>query len=477
VSSNTERQIASLGDRDILLRPELSDEYTSAAFGEIEHIIPVGYAAAVDSTDSLRVLAVSDGDYSAWRRSVSDCATPTPQLQFVRLENESRFSDEVIFNKLSVKPGDTLDHAQLQNDIAHIYGLGFIRHAQYRVVEENGRSGVVIDVQQDTRGTDFIETGLGLSGDGRGSYLDLRAAYLKTDLTERGAEFRAAIQVGSAFGLETGAYVPLDNNLRWIIKPQVFLSRREMLAFDDGGHPLLSLDIEELGGKFGFGREFGRHAGIFAGVSRYAGKVSVNIGDPAIGSYRFDGSDFTVYGIYDRLDDLYMPSYGSRFTMEYVRSLESLGADQDFEQIRASLFTAHSWDEHTVWVASRFNTTLDDNAPVYALYTGGGFLNMSGYESNELVGQHFGFSMLGYRYRLGEGGLLPAYVGGTLEYGGAAERSKDVYGEGDLTGSFYLGYNSPIGPLYLGYGWNREQSGVVFLRLGSILGGQSIGQR
>jgi NTE family protein len=102
---------------------------------------------------------------------------------------------------------------------------------------------------------------------------------------------------------------------------------------------------------------------------------------------------------------------------------------------------------------------------------------MSGFERDELAGQHFGFSMLGYRYELGRTGLLPAYAGLTVEYGNAADRIGDVYGEGILNGSFYLGYDSPLGPLYLGLGWSEEHSGLLFLRLGALLGSRSIGQR
>jgi len=130
---------------------------------------------------------------------------------FVRLENRSRFSNEVIEQKISLQPGDPLDYARLEQDIASIYGLGFIRQAQYRVVEEAGATGLVIEVDQDQRGTDFIESGLGLSGDGHGTSLDLRAAYLKTDLNDKGGEFRAAIQLGSEFGLSLDSYLPLES--------------------------------------------------------------------------------------------------------------------------------------------------------------------------------------------------------------------------------------------------------------------------
>ena len=65
----------------------------------------------------------------------------------------------------------------------------------------------------------------------------------------------------------------------------------------------------------------------------------------------------------------------------------------------------------------------------------------------------------------------------TLEYGNAANRSSDVYGEGVLNGSLYLAYDSPLGPFYIGLGFSEDHSGLLFLRLGPLLGGSNIGRR
>jgi NTE family protein len=477
VSNNTERQLASLTEHDVLVKPELGTELTSADFARIGETVGIGYAAAERNAGRLQTLSLSPEEYAAWREGIANCTSPPTTLKFVRLDNNSRFSDEVIRAKVNVQAGDVLDQDRLQSDISHVYGLGFIRNAQYRLVEEDGETGIIIEVNQDSRGTDFIETGIGISSDGRGSSLDLRAAYLKTDLNDRGAEFRGAVQLGAEFGLSADVYLPLDDQLRWILKPELFASRRELLTFDDNGHAVAQLDVDEFGGEFKFGREFRRHAGLFVGFNRYAGEIGVNIGPPLTPDYTFHGGEWLVTGIYDRLDELYMPSSGDYIRLEYARSTESLGADEAFEQLKASWFSARSRDQHTLWLSSQFNTTLDGIVPLYGQFTGGGFLRMSGFETNELIGQHFGFSLLGYRYRMNQDGMLPAYVGATIEYGGAAQDRSDVYGNGTLNGSLYLGYDSPIGPLYLGYGWNNEQSGLLFIRLGSILGSDSIGRR
>jgi len=399
-------------------------------------------------------------------------------IHFIRLENRSRFADDVLSRMITLQPGQPLDYARLERDISRIYGLGFIRHARYSIVEEGGRQGLLIEVEQDVRGSDFVETGLGITNAGRGTSLDFKVAYLKTDVTDRGAEFRTAMQFGEEFGVNAELYLPVDDKLQWIFRPDLRAHERDILVFDETAHPLGQLQLQEIGGSLVFGREFARHSGLFLGASSYVGDISVSVGYPSgLGDYRYHGGEWKLQFIYDRLDSRFLPSEGSSLRLSYNKASESLGADDVFEQWSFQWFTARSWGPHTGWIGSSLFTSVDDRAPVYALYSGGGFLNMSGYERDALVGENFGYSLLGYRYRMGAGGLLPAYVGMTVEYGNAAERLQDVYGNGILNGSFYLGYDSPLGPLYLGYGWSEDTSGLLFLRLGNVLGAQSIGRR
>lgn len=477
VAGNTEAQVAKLDASDILIKPDLGPEFGSADFERIPDAIPLGYAAADALQQRLKTLSASPQQFQNWRQQVRDCVTGAPVVQFVKLDNRSRFSDPVIRNLLSVQPGQTLDPARMSRDLSRIHALGFIRSARYEVKKEGNVSGVVVQVEPDQRGSDFIETGLELTGDSRGSAIDLKVGYLKTDLNQRGSEFRAAAQLGNDQGLLAEVYMPFDDRLRWIFKPRLTASRRDLSAFDSMGNTVEKLQLEEVSGELSFGREFGRHAGIFVTAARYSGNIDVEIGNPVQENFRFNGGEWRINAVYDRLDNRYLPSSGSFLQLGYIASDRSLGADADFEQVEVNLFSAVTRGRHTAWFGSTLNSTVDDDAPVYALYSGGGFLNMSGFERDELIGQHFGFSMLGYRYRLGQKGILPAYAGMTVEYGAAAQSRGDIYDQGVLNGSFYLGYDSPLGPLYLGLGWSEEHSGLLFLRLGSVLGARSIGRR
>jgi len=142
-----------------------------------------------------------------------------------------------------------------------------------------------------------------------------------------------------------------------------------------------------------------------------------------------------------------------------------------------SLFASHTFGLHNIIWGGQYNTSLDENLSIYSWYTGGGFLNMSGFEPNSLLGQHYGLVMVGYRYQIGKSGFLPGYAGMTVEYGNATQERSEIFTDGLLNGSFYLAYGSPIGPVYLGIGWSEQRSAIYFLRLGTVFGPRSLGRR
>ncbi|MDX1555193.1 MAG: patatin-like phospholipase family protein, partial [Xanthomonadales bacterium] len=329
ITANTRQEIESLQSDDILITPDLGHKISAADFEIIGDTIPIGYAAANAVRENLGQLSVTESQYRAWRAGLDYCVTGPPTIQYVRLENNSRFSDDVLLRKIHVKPGDVLDYETLDKDIRQIYALDFIRFARYRIEEEDGQKGVVIQVEPDQRGPDYIQSGIEMFLDERDSGFNIKAAYLKTDLSRRGAEARTAAQIGDDAGFFAELYYPLDDNFRWIFRPQVRYSRRELRVFDAEGSALSQWAIDEYGGLIGFGREFRRHAGLFTGVRSYAGQAKVEIGDP-FGGFRYKGGEWFLGLRYDRLDDRYLPSRGSFSDLSYLKSDESLGADAEF---------------------------------------------------------------------------------------------------------------------------------------------------
>jgi NTE family protein len=270
-------------------------------------------------------------------------------------------------------------------------------------------------------------------------------------------------------------YKYLEPRLKVYVNPMLFAERREVPLFEDGD-PVLIPEVTQYGGSISIGREFGRMASVDVGVRVFTGDVEIKVGPPDQDGIDFDGGEYFVKGIYDRLDDRYFPGDGSLVSAQYLKSASWLGADDDYEQVIVDALIARSFGRHTAMGGVRYYETLSDTAPVYGLFRAGGFLRLSGLQQGEIVGQNFAMGLAGYRYHFAGSGLLPAYVGMTLEYGQVAADAGDLFNDGLFAGSLYVGYRSPVGPLYVGMALAQEGRQAFFLRIGNVFGNSTIGR-
>ena len=481
---NTDVQIETLTENDVLISPEIGNKISSADFEKLDEAIPIGYAAADALHNQLQQYSLSEAEYRSWRQQVKNCVDGPPQVDFVQLDNQSRFSDEVLLELITIESGKTLDLDELSYDLKQIYALGFIRQARYSIVEEDGQQGLKITVQQDDRGHQFLETGLDLSLSGRGSSFDIRLGYLNTQMDDRGSEFRAVVQIGQSPGLFANYYKLLEDGLKYSFEPSMAIFSRPLLIFDGNGDAISEIELDEIGAAITFGRNFGRAARVLAGFTRYKGEMDITIGNPDLEPFDFDGAELFAEFQFDRLDDRYLPGKGWYSRLKYTHSDEGLGADLSFDQIEFIVFGSTTFGRHNISWGGQYLTTLndhdgdDDELPSYAWFSGGGFMNMSGFEPNSLLGTHYGSVLAGYRYQVAESKLLPGYVGMTLEYGNATFNDRsEIFSDGILNGSAYFAYRTPLGPVYLGVGWGGDRHAIYFLRLGSVFGAQSLGRR
>ena len=365
--SNTNRQIKTLGEGDVLITPDIGNKISSADFGKLDEAIPLGYAATEAMQEQLQKYSLSESAYQAWRQQIQNCVEGAPQVHFVNLDNQSRFSDAVISELITIKPGQTLDLDQLDHDLRQIYALGFIRQARYGIIEEDGLQGIRITVLQDDRGTHFVETGIDLSFTARGTAFNLRGGYLNTGLDDRGSEFRTVLQLGQSPGIFLDYFRPLDDRLRYSFEPSAYYFNRPLYIYDSKGDAVAEIELDEYGGALALGREFQRHAKFTAGYARYAGNMEITVGNPDIEPFSFNGGELFAELKYDRLDDRSLPTQGVYSSLKYTDSLKSLGADSSFNQLEFAMFGSHTRGLHNFIWGGQYFTSLDDNVPLYGL--------------------------------------------------------------------------------------------------------------
>ena len=294
-----------------------------------------------------------------------------PVIDFVRVENNSRVTDEVIEARLSgIETGKPLDTQAVESAISRVYGLDLFEHVSYTLVEENGRTGIVISANERRWGPNYLQLGLSYSSTGDDdSRIGLALSYLMTGMNSRGGELRSTLQIGDEPQLLFDFYQPLARDARYFIAPTLEFSSRLTGVYEDGdrlGEARTRGILFEVGG----GRELGRWGEVRLGYRRGGGDVKVISGaDDIVPEGRFDiGELFARFSV-DTFDSLDFPRSGTGIHLEWLTSADSLGADERFRQAIVEL-TARSrgavirwWHR---WTSGHYQRRGADREPVQA---------------------------------------------------------------------------------------------------------------
>jgi len=466
--TNTEAQIATLTEQDLLILPNLGDIAT-ADFDRAAEAIPIGVEAAHQHGGELQRLALSAEQYDEYLASHQQKQSDLPVIDFVRIENNSRLGDKVLAASLNVPIGQPLDVNALEEDIGKIYGWQLFQNVRYDVVEDGGETGLVVHVDERPWGPNYLQLGLSISNSFDGdSIFNLGVAYTRTGMNAYGGELRLGGQTGQDPFFIGDFYQPLGAKSRYFIHPRIRLQKRTVNVFDDG-NILSELRVSDSGLELAAGRNLGTWGEIRLGLRRLTGDVKVRVGDPTQPDVDFDTGQFFIRLSDDKIDNVRFPSSGHVVVVEGLVSRDGLGADTEFEQVIVRSLLAKPIGKGSVLLGLDYNTTLDSDAPAQSLFRIGGLLNLSGFSQNEIAGQHSAVLKAGYLRKLGESAFFPFYVGGSLELGNVWQNKSDISASNAITaGSLFVGGDSVLGPIYFAYG--RAEGGVdsVYLFVGKL---------
>jgi NTE family protein len=466
-TGNTREQLATLGKQDVLVVPQLGDAVATKDFAKAREALAIGTQAAQAARGQLTLLALPEERYATSLRSRPEVPAEPPVIEFVRLENETIYADELLLSYMRIPTGERLDSVRVEERLLRVYGLGTLSSITYEVVHEDGRTGVLLRARPKAQGPNYLQVGLTLNTDFEGTYeSNLRAAVLFSPLSRLGAEGRVSITIGSEPALKGEYYHPLDVHHRYLLYTEAGYKNQNIHVFNAAGDNVATYDVRTVGVELQAAREFGNYGAVAVGIQRAKGRATVEVGDPQLDEFDFDqGNLFTAVTI-DRLDSLFFPRDGYYGRLGYTISRDWLGSDNEFDQIDFDAIGAKSFDKHTLQLGGSYHTT-SGMLPVQSRYRLGGRARLAGFRLNELTGQHYALLFAGYTYQLAEFFGRSALVGGTIEYGNAWERRQDMsFDDGILNASVYTGFDSWLGPMLFGYGWRETGDGVIFLEIG-----------
>ncbi|VVM65237.1 Outer membrane protein assembly factor BamA [Pseudomonas fluorescens] len=464
---NSEEQLANLHRDDILIQPPLA-AFGVTDFGRTAEMIEAGYRATRALDARLATLRQAEGDSQlAIARSPRQ---RTPVITAIKVENDSKVSDDVIRYYVRQPIGEPLELERLQTDMGTLYGLDYFDGVQYRVVHKGDDNTLVIKASGKRGGTDYLRLGLNLSDDMRGdSAFNLGASYRINGINRLGGEWLTRAQIGDQQELYSEFYQPLDIGSRYFVAPYLDLGSQNIEATLEND-PIAEYRLQRYGFGINLGRQIGTYGEVRAGVGKAWGNADVRIGDQDLPSVSFNEGFYELKYSFDTLDNVYFPHSGEDIGLTLRNYDKSLDSDSNYRQWELNVDKALSSGADTLVLGGRYGRTLNDADVVTSSFVLGGARQLSGFRQDSVSGQNISLMRMVYYRRLTPRAYLPLdfplYIGGSLERGRAWNNDNDFDSGYINAASIFLGLETPLGPLNLSYGANSEQQKAVYLNLG-----------
>ncbi|MBV2131941.1 patatin-like phospholipase family protein [Pseudomonas sp. MAP12] len=468
---NVQASLATLTPSDVLISPDLGD-FSTGDFDHLEQIAPIGEAAARKVGDRLAQLSIPPAEYAALRQrqlvAIEPDLRPVDEIRFVNLK---RVNPKTAQAAMATKAGELIDQTTLDRDMRRLYGTDDFEHVNYRFIEEPGKRILAVDAVEKTWGPNYLRFGLGLSSDFSGdAFFNILGSYRKTWLNDRGAEWRTDVQLGHTSGLYTELYQPFSADSRFFVAPHALIERRTADLYRDDDR-VASYEMTSMLAGVDVGSHFNRYGELRIGMEGGQLKPRLDTGPEILspGESRIAQGAFRAVLKLDQLDSVHFPRSGWRAGLNVFDSTDTLGADDDYTKWDGDANAAYSFGNHTLSLAMKVGDNIGSNSlPRYDQFQWGGFLTGSGYSTGQLAGEELKFGRLMYYHRILEGSIFEgAYSGFSLE---ASQIGKPlVPGNSEdwlRSASIFIAADSPLGPVYFGYGRAEDGNSSFYFYLG-----------
>lgn len=469
-----EAQVATLGAQDVLIKPDLGD-MTSQDFNRATQAVPLGEAAAQASVDALRRASVSPSVYAQFEQRHRPPAYAAPIVSFVQVQGEQTRTAAYVAQRLDDQPGRPLDIETVERRLGNAYGEGRYEQLQWRLARgEDGRVGLVVDPQDKRWGPDFLHFGLRVSDDFEGANnYQLTTEYTRTGLSELGAELKLRASLGDVEEAYAEYFSPFGAHARqaWSVYGG-FRATDQELVLDRGVFAQYRYS-QWLGGVRW---TYSPHEDWEASLSLERGRewLSLRVGNPdELTDYHAELGSVAVQLRHDSIDSSSFPTRGARLSLTYQEFLEDLGASGHGGVTRLQWDHAWSHGPHRLLggVRANLSTGSKDLLATYGFL--GGMGNLSGYGEQSIFAPQTALARLVYFRRFAHADSLltiPLYVGGSVEAGGVWNSRSEVDTRGLVgAGSVFVGADTFLGPVFLGYGRAETGQSAFYLTFGSLL--------
>ncbi|HDS0948777.1 TPA: patatin-like phospholipase family protein [Stenotrophomonas maltophilia] len=473
MAREVQAQIATLGPDDLLIVPDLGT-MGSQDFNRSPQAVGLGEQAAEQSLAGIRRFSVDAPAYARFQERHRLPDYQPPQLSFVAVDDAATRTPRFIRERLASEVGQPLAPERVKQKVAEIYGEGRYEQVQWRLAQRDGLSGLAVDAQDKAWGPDYLHFALRVSDDFDGdSNYQLITEYTRTGLSEQGAELKLRASLGQVQELFTEYYRPMGANGRSALSLYgQYRATEEDLDLVAGNTFARFRYSQWLGGvRWAYSPRHDWEAAVFA--ERGHERLRLDVGDRSqLNNYNAALGSVALQLRHDSIDSSAFPRHGQRLSLTHQHYLEAMGSRASAQVFRVQWDAAWSHGENRWLGGLRASSTHgDDLLASYGFL--GGLGNLSGYAEEEIFAPQTALARLIYYRRLTHADSLltvPVYVGGSAEWGGYWNSRSDVGVDGmQGAGSLFVGMDTFLGPVFLGYGRAKGGHQAFYLTFGSLL--------
>lgn len=465
-----------LTDKDILLRPAI-DDLSTTDWSVMPQALKLGEQQAEKQLNDLVKLAISSANYHNYKEQKRQKAkrwfSALPKnVIAIKIDNNSKVENDIISKHFAIELGQEISKEALDLAIDRVYALD--KFEQVTVEFNDTEEGRIIILQTKAKswGPNYFDFGFNLKTDfSDRSVTSLNMSYLMTDVSINGGRWLNEVRVGWETELATEFYQPLSKAL------DIYSRARISFAQDkwEKSRKRPELRNEYYNALLATGFNYSFNGIVEVGGIAETGDLSIDFDN--VGDYDYDSfGGFIKFG-YDTLNSINFPTQGNKFTLEVIRRKDNYSPlltpdETDYSTlINIDWRGAVSLGDHSFLGIASFATLENETDFSVHVTELGGFLNLSGYQEDALIGVHKAFAAVVYQYDLGRevpgDSGLPIYLGTSFEAGNVWAVNETVkYSDLIHSGSIYIGTDTSFGPAVFGLGFATSGEFSLFLSLG-----------
>jgi predicted acylesterase/phospholipase RssA len=336
-------------------------------------------------------------------------------------------------------------------------------------------TGLEIQARRKSWGPNYLRFGLNLQDDFQGDgHYNAAARFVLTEINQLGAELLTDVQIGTDPKVVSEFYQPIDATRTWFVAPSARIEVRDLPVYNGNNSQVADFRDREAEADLDFGSNLGDWGEIRVGYHRTNGETHDRLGDPNLVTPTYNIGEYFFKFSYDQLDNVHFPRDGQSFTLQWDANRVNLGGDTAFDKVTADWLMARSIGRNTILLWTSAGVTLDGNfspTDLPEFYSLGGLFNLSGLAPNSLTGEDYAIARAIYFRKIGHGGAgffeFPAYIGVSFEAGNTWQRRSEIgFGSLRKDGSVFIAFDTPLGPVYLGSGYDQSGTAGYYLFLG-----------